>query len=95
LGSRRLKCSGFGLKNLWFCYSERVSARRETARAFELYIGHLFAAFDTMRADEFQLIYRAPRKGSRGTTEFFVHPESGTESAFGLAIEMAEDPEGK
>ena len=21
LGSRRLKCSGFGLQHLWFCYS--------------------------------------------------------------------------
>jgi hypothetical protein len=79
---------------MWEGRSERVSARLETARAFELYIGHSFSAFDTMRADEFQLVYGAPRKGSRGTTEFFVHPESGTESAFGFPIEMAEDPDG-
>ena len=24
LGSRRLKCSGFGLQHLWFCYSAAV-----------------------------------------------------------------------
>ena len=33
-------------------------------------------AFDAMRAEGFQLIDKAPRKGSRGTTVFFVHPKS-------------------
>ncbi len=33
-------------------------------------------AFDAMRADGFQIIDKAPRKGSRGTTVFFVHPKS-------------------
>src|SRR3954453_12993715 len=32
-------------------------------------------AFDAMRARGFQLIDKAPRKGSRGTTVFFVHPK--------------------
>src|SRR6478736_5462714 len=31
-------------------------------------------AFDAMRARGFQLIDKAPRKGSRGTSVFFVHP---------------------
>ena len=49
-------------------------------------------AFDAMRAAGFQLIDEAPRKGSRGTTVFFVHPKSKAESAFGILIEMVEDP---
>lgn len=52
-------------------------------------------AFDAMRAQGFQLIDEAPRKGSRGTTVFFVHPKSKAESAFGILIEMVEDPAGK
>jgi len=52
-------------------------------------------AFDAMRADGFQLIDKAPRKGSRGTTVFFVHPKSRAENAFGVLIEMVEDSDGK
>jgi methylmalonyl-CoA/ethylmalonyl-CoA epimerase len=52
-------------------------------------------AFEAMQADGFQLIDKAPRKGSRGTTVFFVHPKSRAEGAFGLLIEMVEDPGGK
>ena len=32
-------------------------------------------AFDDMKAKGFKIIDKAPRKGSRGTTVFFVHPE--------------------
>jgi methylmalonyl-CoA/ethylmalonyl-CoA epimerase len=52
-------------------------------------------AFDAMQADGFQLIDKAPRKGSRGTTVFFVHPKSRSEAAFGFLIEMVEDPRGE
>jgi len=52
-------------------------------------------AFDAMQTDGFQLIDKAPRKGSRGTTVFFVHPKSRADGAFGFLIEMVEDPEGK
>ena len=52
-------------------------------------------AFDAMRAQGFRLIDAAPRQGSRGTTVFFVHPKSRTESAFGFLIEMVEDPVGE
>jgi methylmalonyl-CoA/ethylmalonyl-CoA epimerase len=52
-------------------------------------------AFDAMRAEGFQLIDEAPRQGSRGTTVFFVHPKSKPESAFGILIEMVEDPADK
>ena len=48
--------------------------------------------YDAMQADGFQLIDKAPRKGSRGTTVFFVHPKSRADGAFGILIEMVEDP---
>jgi methylmalonyl-CoA/ethylmalonyl-CoA epimerase len=52
-------------------------------------------AFDAMRASGFQLIDKAPRKGSRGTTVFFVHPKSRDENPFGLLIEIVEASESK
>lgn len=48
-------------------------------------------AYDAMKERGFQLIDRAPRPGSRGTTVFFVHPKSRSESPFGFLIEMVED----
>jgi methylmalonyl-CoA/ethylmalonyl-CoA epimerase len=44
-------------------------------------------AFQYMKDAGFQLIDKAPRKGSRGTTVFFVHPKS-----LGVLIEIVEDP---
>ena len=52
-------------------------------------------AFETMQASGFQIIDKAPRKGSRGTTVFFVHPKSRAASPFGLLIEIVEAPESK
>jgi methylmalonyl-CoA/ethylmalonyl-CoA epimerase len=52
-------------------------------------------AFDAMNASGFQIIDKAPRKGSRGTTVFFLHPKSRTDNPFGLLIEIVEDPESK
>lgn len=52
-------------------------------------------AFDAMKASGFQLIDEAPRKGSRGTTVFFVHPKSRMDNPFGFLIEIVEDPESK
>ncbi len=52
-------------------------------------------AFDAMRASGFHIIDKAPRKGSRGTTVFFVHPKSRAENSFGFLIEIVEDPESK
>jgi len=52
-------------------------------------------AFDAMQAEGFQLIDKAPRKGSRGTTVFFVHPKSRADGAFGFLMEMVEEPESK
>jgi methylmalonyl-CoA/ethylmalonyl-CoA epimerase len=52
-------------------------------------------AFDAMKAEGFQLIDKTPRKGSRGTTVFFVHPKSRADGAFGFLMEMVEDPDSK
>jgi methylmalonyl-CoA/ethylmalonyl-CoA epimerase len=52
-------------------------------------------AFDAMKANGFQIIDKAPRKGSRGTTVFFVHPKSRPDNPFGLLIEIVEDPESR
>jgi methylmalonyl-CoA/ethylmalonyl-CoA epimerase len=50
-------------------------------------------AFDAMRTSGFQMIDQAPRAGSRGTTVFFVHPKSRTETPFGVLFEIVEAPE--
>jgi methylmalonyl-CoA/ethylmalonyl-CoA epimerase len=52
-------------------------------------------AFDQMKADGFNIIDKAPRPGSRGTTVFFVHPKSRAENPLGFLIEVVEDPAGK
>jgi methylmalonyl-CoA/ethylmalonyl-CoA epimerase len=48
-------------------------------------------AFDDMRAKGFNLIDKAPRKGSRGTTVFFVHPKSRDDAPFGFLVEVVQD----
>jgi methylmalonyl-CoA/ethylmalonyl-CoA epimerase len=53
------------------------------------------SAFEAMRQSGFRLIDPAPRKGSRGTTVFFVHPKSKEEIPFGVLIEIVEDPTSK
>ena len=52
-------------------------------------------AFEAMRSSGFQMIDKAPRAGSRGTTVFFVHPKSRADCAFGVLLEIVEDPKGK
>lgn len=50
------------------------------------------AAYEYMQKNGFNLIDKAPRPGSRGTTVFFVHPKSRPENPFGFLIEIVEDP---
>ena len=52
-------------------------------------------AFVAMREQGFRLIDSAPRKGSRGTTIFFVHPKSKEDSPFGVLLEIVESPESR
>jgi len=49
-------------------------------------------AFDYMQQNGFRIIDKAPRKGSRGTTVFFVHPKSREDAPFGVLLEVVEDP---
>ena len=49
------------------------------------------AAYDYMKGAGFNLIDKAPRPGSRGTTVYFVHPKSRQENPFGFLIEVVED----
>lgn len=51
-------------------------------------------AFDAMKREGFRIIDEAPRRGSRGTTVFFVHPKSRADFPFGFLVEMVEKPEG-
>lgn len=48
-------------------------------------------AFEHMKAQGFNIIDKAPRKGSRGTTVFFVHPKSRESAAFGFLIEVVQE----
>lgn len=49
------------------------------------------AAFDYLKERGFNIIDKAPRPGSRGTTVFFLHPKSRNESPFGFLVEFVED----
>ena len=51
------------------------------------------AVFDYLKEQGFNLIDKAPRPGSRGTTVFFMHPKSRAVSPFGFLIEFVEEPE--
>jgi methylmalonyl-CoA/ethylmalonyl-CoA epimerase len=53
-------------------------------------VAHAQHAFDSMLAAGFQMIDKAPRAGSRGTTVFFVHPKSRADHPFGILLEMVE-----
>jgi methylmalonyl-CoA/ethylmalonyl-CoA epimerase len=48
-------------------------------------------AFDDMKAKGFNIIDKVPRKGSRGTTVFFVHPKSRDDAAFGFLVEVVQE----
>lgn len=51
-------------------------------------------AHAAMKAAGFQLLDAAPRKGSRGTTIFFVHPKSHEAAALGFLLEIVQENEG-
>lgn len=48
-----------------------------------LRVADIQTAFDHMKESGFEMIDKAPRRGSRGTTVFFVHPKS-----FGYLVEV-------
>jgi methylmalonyl-CoA/ethylmalonyl-CoA epimerase len=48
-------------------------------------------AFDYLKQNGFKLIDKAPRKGSRGTMVFFVHPKTTEKAAFGYLLEVVQE----
>ena len=48
-------------------------------------------AFDYMKEKGFNIIDKAPRAGSRGTTVFFVHPKTTADTALSVLIEVVEE----
>jgi methylmalonyl-CoA/ethylmalonyl-CoA epimerase len=56
-----------------------------------LRVSDIHQAFDHMMQNGFHIIDKAPRKGSRGTTVFFVHPKTTDTAAFGYLIEVVEE----
>ena len=48
-------------------------------------------AFDFLKGKGFNIIDKAPRPGSRGTTVFFLHPKSHDDTPFGVLYEVVED----
>jgi 4-hydroxyphenylpyruvate dioxygenase and related hemolysins len=51
-------------------------------------------AFDFLKGKGFNIIDKAPRSGSRGTTVFFLHPKSHDDTPFGVLYEVVEDTNG-
>jgi methylmalonyl-CoA/ethylmalonyl-CoA epimerase len=56
-----------------------------------LRVDNIHSAFDYMRANGFKVIDPAPRRGSRGTTVFFVHPKTTDSAAFGYLLEIVQE----
>lgn len=48
-------------------------------------------AFDYLQDKGFNIIDKAPRKGSRGTTVFFVHPKTTEAAALGYLLEVVQE----
>ena len=48
-------------------------------------------AFDYLQGAGFKIIDKAPRKGSRGTTVFFLHPKTTEKAAFGYLVEVVQE----
>jgi methylmalonyl-CoA/ethylmalonyl-CoA epimerase len=56
-----------------------------------LRVADIQKAFDYMQANGFKIIDKAPRKGSRGTMVFFVHPKTTEKAAFGYLLEVVQE----
>ena len=54
-------------------------------------VADIQAAFDYLKDKGFKIIDQAPRKGSRGTTVFFVHPKTTQSFALGYLLEVVQE----
>jgi methylmalonyl-CoA/ethylmalonyl-CoA epimerase len=56
-----------------------------------LRVADIQKAFRELKQKGFNVIDAAPRKGSRGTTVFFVHPKTTETAAFGYLLEVVQE----
>jgi methylmalonyl-CoA/ethylmalonyl-CoA epimerase len=56
-----------------------------------LRVADIQKAFDYLKENDFKLVDKAPRKGSRGTMVFFIHPKATETAAFGYLIEVVQE----
>src|ERR1035441_3199165 len=56
-----------------------------------LRVADIQKAFDYLKAKGFKIIDKAPRKGSRGTIVFFLHPKTTETAAFGYLLEVVQE----
>jgi methylmalonyl-CoA/ethylmalonyl-CoA epimerase len=54
-------------------------------------VADIAKAFEYLKANGFKIIDAAPRKGSRGTTVFFVHPKTTEAAPFGYLFEVVQE----
>ena len=56
-----------------------------------LRVADIQTAFDYLKENGFKLVEKAPRKGSRGTMVFFIHPKATETASFGYLIEVVQE----
>lgn len=56
-----------------------------------LRVADIHAAFDGLKARGLRIIDEAPRRGSRGTTVFFIHPKTTDATSLGYLIEVVQE----
>jgi methylmalonyl-CoA/ethylmalonyl-CoA epimerase len=56
-----------------------------------LRVADIQVAFDDLTARGFHIVDPAPRRGSRGTTVFFVHPRTTEAMSFGYLLEVVQE----
>jgi len=56
-----------------------------------LRVADIGKAYEYLKQKGFKLIDSAPRKGSRGTAVFFVHPKTSETAAFGYLLEIVQE----
>jgi len=56
-----------------------------------LRVADIQKAFGYLKENGFKLVDKAPRKGSRGTMVFFIHPKATETAAFGYLIEVVQE----
>jgi methylmalonyl-CoA/ethylmalonyl-CoA epimerase len=56
-----------------------------------LRVADIQKAFDYLKENGFKLVEKAPRKGSRGTMVFFIHPKATETASFGYLIEVVQE----